>query len=134
MQNNKFRTKLKSNPLIERNHMFDRLQELCKKSGTSVTALCKEITGSTGNYATWKNGNIRNDYLLKIADYFGVSTDYLLGKTDTPNLTAPTTIDAVEAVRIALHDMLGRDPTIEELKKFKQLAEVFFDNLNDNEQ
>lgn len=66
--------------------IVDRIQELCDKKGTNITALCKEITGSSGNLPTWKKGNIRTDYLSKIADYFDVSTDYLLGKTDIPKV------------------------------------------------
>lgn len=57
---------------------FTRLQDICKANGTTPTALCKIITGSSGNLATWKKGNIRADYLQKIADYFNVSVDYLL--------------------------------------------------------
>ena len=58
--------------------IFSRLQEICKSNGTTPTALCKRITGSSGNLSTWKKGNIRADYLQEIADYFDVSVDYLL--------------------------------------------------------
>ena len=58
--------------------LFERIQELCKRNATTPTALCLEITGSSGNLPTWKKGNIRNDYLISIAKHFNVSTDYLL--------------------------------------------------------
>jgi transcriptional regulator with XRE-family HTH domain len=72
--------------------MYKLLLELCKKKGISITSLCLEITGSSGNLNTWKKGNINPMALSKIADYFQVSTDYLLGRetlnnTDTQNLT-----------------------------------------------
>ncbi|MEY9972308.1 transcriptional regulator with XRE-family HTH domain [Lysinibacillus sp. RC46] len=40
-------------------------------------------------YAKYENnlGEPDNSTLTKLADYFGVSTDYLLGRTDTPALT-----------------------------------------------
>ena len=40
-------------------------------------------------YAKYENnlGEPDNSTLTKLADYFGVSTDYLLGRTDTPTLT-----------------------------------------------
>lgn len=63
---------------------YDRIKKLCKDNGTNITKLCIEITGSNGNSTTWKKGNIRNDYLIKIAEKFNVSTDYLLCKTDDP--------------------------------------------------
>lgn len=59
-----------------------QLSFLCEKNGISVTALCKEITGSSGNLSTWKNGNIRTDYLIKIADRFNCSVDYLLDSAE----------------------------------------------------
>lgn len=62
--------------------MFDIIKKLCEKNGTNITALCKEITGSTGNYNTWKKNHVRSDYLIKIAQKFNVSADYLLGLTD----------------------------------------------------
>ena len=33
-----------------------------------------------------------SDFLCKLADFYGVSTDYLLGKTDIPNQPNPTAI------------------------------------------
>lgn len=64
---------------------YKRLEELCQKKGTTPTAVCKLITKSPGNLATWKNGNARNDHLIQLAKYFEVSVDYLLGQTNIPN-------------------------------------------------
>lgn len=60
--------------------MVERIKKLCEEKGISWTALCVELTGSKGNLATWNKGNIRTDHLAKIADYFNVSVDYLLGR------------------------------------------------------
>lgn len=65
--------------------VIQRIKELCSEKGISITNLCLTITGSKGNLRTWNKGNIRTDYLLKIAEYFDVSVDYLLGKTDVRN-------------------------------------------------
>ena len=62
--------------------MYKRLQEICKSKGTNITALCKEVTGNSGNLATWKKGYMRSDYLDKAADILGLSTDYILGRTE----------------------------------------------------
>ena len=61
--------------------MYQRIQDLCHESGTTITALCKKITGSSGNLSTWRNGNIRPEWLSAISDELDVSVDYLLGKT-----------------------------------------------------
>jgi len=72
--------------------MYERLENLCEKNGISITKLCVEITGSKGNLSTWKKGNINSESLRKIADYFDVSADYLLGRTDSPSVTGGTYI------------------------------------------
>ena len=68
--------------------MYDTINQLCKKNGISITKLCEMITNSSGNLATWKKDYMRSDYLQKIAEYFNVSTDYLLGRTSEPNIMA----------------------------------------------
>ena len=73
--------------------MYELIKELCSKKGISPTKLCTEITGSKGNLPTWQKGNITPTSLIKIADYFDVSTDYLLGRTNQPNLTYSITGD-----------------------------------------
>lgn len=65
--------------------MFERIKTLCLKNGLTVTELCKQVTGSSGNLPTWKKGNINPVSLVKIADYFHVSVDYLLGRTENTN-------------------------------------------------
>lgn len=62
--------------------MFERIDYLCKKNNITITKLCLEITGSKGNLPTWKKGNINPASLMKIADYFSCSVDYLLGRTE----------------------------------------------------
>lgn len=65
--------------------MYEIINELCKKNNISITKLCEMITNSSGNLATWKKGYMRSDYLQKVAEYFNVSVDYLLGRTQEPN-------------------------------------------------
>lgn len=60
--------------------MYEIIKQLCDKNDISISKLCEIVTNSTGNLATWKKGYMRSDYLQKVADYFQVSTDYLLGR------------------------------------------------------
>lgn len=62
------------------NIFFTRFQDLCRRNGTSVNAVGREIGASSGSITAWKNGTEpRSGTLVKIAEYFGVTTDYLLG-------------------------------------------------------
>lgn len=58
--------------------IYERIREICEQKGTTITAICKKITGNPGNLSTWKKGNIRTDYLIGIAQELHCSIDYLL--------------------------------------------------------
>ena len=48
-----------------------------------ITNVVADLKISTGNLSKWKAGVIpKSATITKIADYFGVSADYLLGRTD----------------------------------------------------
>lgn len=57
--------------------------DLCAKRGVSPNAVAKELTLSSGSVTSWKGGAIpRPTTIKRIADYFGVSPDLFLEKTD----------------------------------------------------
>jgi hypothetical protein len=58
--------------------IIEKLDDLCTKNGTNLTALCKEITGSSGNLPTWRKDKIRPDWLRQICLKFNISSDFLL--------------------------------------------------------
>lgn len=70
--------------------IYKIIDSLCKKYGISVTKLCTNVTGSKGNLPTWQKGSINAQSLIKIADYFNCSVDFLLGRTDKPKPEAET--------------------------------------------
>lgn len=76
---------------------YERLQGLCKERGQKLTTVVVEILGmSRGNLSRWKKGGIpKGDTLSTLAEYFGVSTDYLLG-TDTLKEKSVTLLDDPE--------------------------------------
>lgn len=70
------------------NTFFERFSALCKEHKETPNSIAKIIGASSGSVTAWKKGTApRNATLSKIADYFGVTTDYLLGKE---NKKAPT--------------------------------------------
>lgn len=69
------------------NIFFTRFQELCREQGTSVNAVAKLIGASSGSVTAWKHGaQPRSATLSRIAEYFHVSTDYLLGSDETQDV------------------------------------------------
>lgn len=61
-----------------------RFKELRAEKGLSFSAISKALNLSYQTVARWENGERLPslETLVKIANYFGVTTDYLLGRTD----------------------------------------------------
>ncbi len=57
---------------------YKKLNSLCAKNGTSVTAVAVALGYSGSSATTWKNskGMPRSSTVKKIADYFSVPVDY----------------------------------------------------------
>lgn len=65
---------------------WDVFLSLCAEIGADPTPTAVKIGFSNATATHWKNGQTpRGASLKKVADYFGVSPDYLLGKTDKKN-------------------------------------------------
>ena len=64
--------------------MYERFAELLKEKGLTAYRISKEINVSQSTLSDWKKGKStpKTDKLQLIADYLGVSIDYLVGKTD----------------------------------------------------
>ncbi|MBE6942318.1 MAG: helix-turn-helix transcriptional regulator [Ruminococcaceae bacterium] len=65
-----------------------RLKELRKERKVSQLKLAMDLNISQNSVSRYENGEREADYdtLVAIADYFNVSVDYLLGRTDKPNV------------------------------------------------
>ena len=66
-----------------------RLTALRKEKKLLQADVANKIGIARATYGAYEQGNRQPDFdtLERIADYFEVSTDYLLGRTDTPALT-----------------------------------------------
>ena len=65
---------------------FDRIKGLAKKQGLSINSLEEKLGYSRNTIYNLKNSKPSTERISEIADYFNVSTDYLLGRTDNPNI------------------------------------------------
>lgn len=67
----------------EKKNLFSvRLKELRLQHGFSQEELSEQIGIKQSSYSDWENGKCKPNYgkLEKIADYFGVSLDWLVGR------------------------------------------------------
>lgn len=74
---------------------YDLFCELCQKKGVSPTRATVEIGLSRTIGTKWKTTGAtpQGETLSKIADYFGVSVDYLLGNDQKEKAPAVTVYD-----------------------------------------
>ncbi len=65
-----------------------RLKELRKKKGLSQVRLAIDLCIPQNSISRFENGVRMPDYftLIQIADYFNVSIDYLVGRSNNPSI------------------------------------------------
>jgi transcriptional regulator with XRE-family HTH domain len=66
--------------------LFDKIKDLCSTRDISISRLEQETQLANGSIKKWKHSYPSSDRLQKVAEYFGVSTDFLLGRTDNPDI------------------------------------------------
>ncbi|MFS9235479.1 helix-turn-helix domain-containing protein [Streptococcus sanguinis] len=83
---------------------FDRIKELAKRRGLSINLLEEKLGYSKNTIYNLKNSKPSTERISEIADYFNVSTDYLLGRTDNPAIAG----EKAPEHEIELDDLDGR--------------------------
>lgn len=92
---------------------MERLIELRKKNNKTQSDIARELSISRQAYSNYELGNREADYdtLNKLADYFGVSVDYLLGRSD-------------DKIHDDKHDLTKYGLSPVKTKKFRMLGEI----------
>ena len=98
---------------------FNRFKALCDSQGISVYKACTDIGLNRSAVAKWKNGGSPNGTTAaKLAEYFGVTTDYLLEQSDDRAEKSRAVTD--EDIKFALFGGDGEitDAMYDEVKRF----------------
>ncbi|HEM1617415.1 TPA: helix-turn-helix transcriptional regulator, partial [Listeria monocytogenes] len=91
---------------------FERVKVLAEKQKISLKELALKLNMGENAIYSWKVKTPGADKLKAVADYFNVSTDYLLGRTDNPQIGKDIT---EEVVTLAAH--IDPSATEEDMKK-----------------
>lgn len=67
---------------------YERIKLLAEKQKISIRKVEEDLGFGNGTLNRWRKNTPGADKLSKVADYFGVTTDYLLGRTETPQFTS----------------------------------------------
>ena len=70
------------------NKLPENLRQLRSRQGITQKELARFLHRSPGSVSNYENGVNAPDYdtLLSLADFYGVSLDYLVGRTDNPEI------------------------------------------------
>jgi transcriptional regulator with XRE-family HTH domain len=107
--------------------MFSKiLTRLIKDNRISQSELASKLNTHRQNVYQWVSGKTvpRNDMLSRIADYFEVSIDYLLGKDNDQS-----TVKAKTNISNRCNKQSVKQKLNPKVKPYKNLKEIFSDNL-----
>lgn len=78
----------------------DILVELAQSRGVTMYELSQKTNIPQSLLSNYKNGKKKPalENIIKLADFFDVSTDYLLGRTDNPNVSGNNIIQSSNVI------------------------------------
>ena len=96
---------------------FEKIKELAKKRGKSLGQVEEDLGYGRNTLYKIKNSTPNAERIAEIANYFNVSTDYLLGRTDNPAIAGNSVTkaeidlkkDAVESFFYDGHELNNED-------------------------
>lgn len=109
---------------------FEKIKELAKQRGITLVQLEEKLGYSRNTLYKLKTQKPNAERIAEIADYFNVSTDYLLGRTDNPAISSDlvTTADGRTVdlsnlrERVVLFD--GKPLSDEDVDKIAQIIKL----------
>lgn len=117
---------------------FDRIKELCQKRGISLSKLEEALGYSRNTIYSMKTKKPNAERISEIADYFNVSTDYLLGRTDNPAIAGDSKEYIWKGKTLNVEEMAsnvmmfgGRELTDEKKKIIQSIIEGYLKEAGD---
>ena len=105
------------------NNIYLRVKELCDQHHTTVRELGNALGFGRTTIKKWEESSPSADKIIKVADYFGVSTDYILGKTD---IQSPMT-DFLDDEDIVSFQRAREKMSEDDRKRMMQILKIGFE-------
>ena len=117
---------------------LEKIKELAQKQGISLQKVAEDLGYSINYLYTLKEKTPKSDRLQEIADYFNVSTDYLLGRTDNPAIAGDSKDYTWQGKALNVEEMAsnvmmfgGRELTDEKKKIIQSIIEGYLKEAGD---
>lgn len=111
---------------------LEKIKELALKRGISLQKVAEDLGYSINYLYTLKEKTPKSDRLQEIADYFNVSTDYLLGRTDNPTIADTKEHFFFEGKEVNVEELAstamrfnGKPLTEEDKKAIQNIIEIY---------
>lgn len=109
---------------------FEIVKDLCEKQGISLNTLEDKLKLGKNSLYGLKRNQPSAERLQQIADYFHVSTDYLLGRTDNPAIASGDTIagytsDDLRKMAENAKTFDGKPLTEEDIDAIQNIIEIY---------
>ncbi len=104
--------------------VFERIKQLADKQKISIKSLSLELGFGENTIYKWKQTKPKADDLAKVADYFHVSVDYLLGREELTSIKEPVDLaDLVDDSKVDWDEWVSFDgkPLTDEVKTAMKL-------------
>ena len=76
--------------------MIERIKSLCEERNMNLTALERELGFGKSTMRKWERNAPAVDKVMLVADFFNVTVDYLIGRTDDRALDVEATSEELE--------------------------------------
>lgn len=111
---------------------FEIVKNLCEKQGISLNTLEEKLELGKNSLYGLKRNQPSAERLQQIADYFNVSTDYLLGRTDNPTIANKKEQFFFEGKEVDVEELAstamrfnGKPLTEEDKKAIQNIIEIY---------
>ncbi|QPC21014.1 helix-turn-helix transcriptional regulator [Lacticaseibacillus paracasei subsp. tolerans] len=105
------------------NTPYIRIKELADEKKVSIAEIERKLDFSSGLIGKWKTAQPSADKLAAVADYFHVSTDYLMGRTTDQNIQTTQPDERPKLQKIARNASKLND---EDLDRLDQVMGLIF--------
>lgn len=106
--------------------MLDRIKELANNRKITLSRLEEDLGFGKNSLYSWKNKTPGVDKIQKVADYFDVSVDYLLGRNVPNDATPKDMSDLKEFLRSGKFNYGGENASDETIEEMIEYAEWLF--------
>lgn len=107
---------------------FEIVKDLCEKQGISLNTLEDKLKLGKNSLYGLKRNQPSAERLQQIADYFNVSTDYLLGRTKNPYTSNDDLMNTQELETLIMFRKETEDMSDDEKERFNKALSSMMKN------